>query len=242
MLIQKSNMAIVAITLFFSAASALNASCAPGGNFDLSKFVLQLPSGSTNNPDQIPASRLEGCGGYQDPGHHYFFTESGDGAMVMKAPGGGNCATFPGAPRCRSEFGETNPWSSSAATNRLTADLLVTSGSSICIGQVFQSNSNNKPLAEVYYNSNGQITVGVEFVATGGQGQDLNKIGTVSPGSRFNYEMRFESGTLQFSLNGGAFKTLKQYFTTDKAFFKMGNYNQGGDDSDIHVFGLAVQH
>ncbi|KAM0479057.1 hypothetical protein ACHAPX_005037 [Trichoderma viride] len=162
--------------------------------------------------------------------------------MVMKAPGGGNCATFPGAPRCRSEFGETNPWSSSAATNRLTADLLVTGGSSICIGQVFQSNSNNKPLAEVYYNGNGQITVGVEFVAAGGQGQDLNQIGTVSPGTRFHYELRFESGALQFSLNGGAFKTLKQYFTTDRAFFKMGNYNQGGDDSDIHVFGLTVQH
>lgn len=144
MLTPKS-MAVAATTLF-SAASALNASCAPGGNFDLSPFVLQLPIGTTNNPDQIPASQLEGCSGYQDPGHHYFFTESGDGAMVMKAPGGGNCVTFPGAPRCRSEFGETNPWSSNAATNRLSAELLVTAGSSICIGQVFQSNSNNKPL------------------------------------------------------------------------------------------------
>ncbi|KAJ2968869.1 hypothetical protein NQ176_g8967 [Zarea fungicola] len=86
------------------------------------------------------------------------------------------------------------------------------------------------------------ITVGVEFVATGGQGQDLNKIGSVPHGTRFHYEMRFENGNLQFSLNGGAFKTLKQYFTTSNAFFKMGNYNQGGDDSEIHVFGLTVQH
>lgn len=79
-------------------------------------------------------------------------------------------------------------------------------------------------------------------MAAGGQGQDLNKIGTVSPGSRFHYELRFENGQLQFSLNGGGLKTLKQYFKTDRAFFKMGNYNQGGDDSDIHVFGLTVQH
>jgi hypothetical protein len=146
MFANKSKMAFLALALCFSAASALNPSCAPGGNFDLSKFVLQLPSGSTNHPDQIPASSLDGCGGYQDPSHQYFFTESGDGAMVMKAPGGGKCATFPGVPRCRSEFGETNSWSSQASTNRLMADLLVTSGSSICIGQVFQSNSNNKPL------------------------------------------------------------------------------------------------
>lgn len=54
--------------------------------------------------------------------------------------------------------------------------------------------------------------------------------------------MRFENGNLQFALNGGAMKTLKQYFTTDRAFFKMGNYNQGGDDTGIHVFGLGIQH
>lgn len=143
---QNSKIALLATVLCASTASALNPGCAPGGNFNLSPFVLQLPSGSTNHPDQISASRLQGCGGYQDPGHKYFFTESGDGAMVMKAPGGGKCATFPGAPRCRSEFGETSNWSSKAATNRLKADLLVTAGSSICIGQVFQANSNNKPL------------------------------------------------------------------------------------------------
>lgn len=66
--------------------------------------------------------------------------------MVMKAPGGGKCATFAGAPRCRSEFGEANSWSSHASTNRLKADLQVNSGSNVCIGQVFQANSNNKPL------------------------------------------------------------------------------------------------
>lgn len=140
----KSEKTLLALALCFSATSALNPSCAPGGNFDLGRFVLQLPSGTTNHPDQIPASRLKGCNGFQDG--KFFFTASGDGAMVMKAPGGGKCATFPGAPRCRSEFGETDSWSSHASTNRLKADLQVTDPGSICIGQVFQSNSNNKPL------------------------------------------------------------------------------------------------
>lgn len=142
----KSEKALLALALYLSAASALNPSCAPGGNFDLGGFFLQLPSGSEGKPDQIPGSRLSGCGGFQDDGHHYFFTESGDGAMVMKAPGGGKCATFPGAPRCRTEFGEANSWMSSGSTNRLSADLAVSSGSSVCIGQVFQANKNNKPL------------------------------------------------------------------------------------------------
>lgn len=144
MLANQAKMGLLALALYLSPVAALNPSCAPGGNFNLSPFVLQLPSGSTNKPDQIPASRLVGCNGYKDT--KYFFTEAGDGAMVMKAPGGGNCATFPGAPRCRAEFGETKSWSSKAGTNRLTADLLATKGSSICIGQVFQANSNNKPL------------------------------------------------------------------------------------------------
>jgi hypothetical protein len=67
-------------------AGALDPSCAPGGNFDLSKWELQLPIGN-GSPQIIPPAQLVGCSGYQDPGHHYFFTESGDGALVMKAPG-----------------------------------------------------------------------------------------------------------------------------------------------------------
>lgn len=76
------------ITLLASVgiAGALDPSCAPGGNFDLSKWELQLPIGN-GSPQIVEPAQLVGCSGYQDPGHHYFFTESGDGALVMKAPG-----------------------------------------------------------------------------------------------------------------------------------------------------------
>lgn len=144
MVAYNSKTGFLTLALGVSAASALNPSCAPGGNFDLSPYFLQLPSGTTDHPDQITAARLEGCHGFTSP--QYFFTEAGDGAMVLKAPGGGNCATFPGAPRCRAEFGDTTIFSADSLVNRLQADLLVVKGSSICIGQVFQANSNNKPL------------------------------------------------------------------------------------------------
>jgi hypothetical protein len=72
----KTSASIAALALPVLIA-ALNPKCAPGGNFDLSPFKLQLPTGSTGHPDTISSSDLQGCGGYQD--YSTFFTESGDG-------------------------------------------------------------------------------------------------------------------------------------------------------------------
>ena len=110
---------------------ALNPSYAPGGNFDMEYWELQLPTGSPGSPTTIPSSQLQGQNGYQDPGHHYFFTESGDGAMVMKVPGDpsdSGCVTTPNSLHCRTELREVNPstgsptsWDPNAATNRMKA-------------------------------------------------------------------------------------------------------------------------
>jgi hypothetical protein len=69
----KTMLSLLLIVPF--AAAALNPNCAPGGNFDLSVWELQLPIGSKGSPTTIPSSSLEGCSGYQNP--LYFFTESG---------------------------------------------------------------------------------------------------------------------------------------------------------------------
>nr|POE72964.1 hypothetical protein CFP56_30903 [Quercus suber] len=227
-------------------AVTLDPSCAPGGNFDLSKWELQLPFGEQGNPDSIPSSQLQGCSGYQDPGHHYFFTESGDGAMVMKAPGDPattGCAKTGGSEHCRTEFRETDPssWSTEASKNRLFVELIGESGSDICIGQAFQAGDILKPVAEIYYRSNGDLEVGVEKVATGGS-QKLYPVGNVALGTRFTYELRYESGKLGISINGGDLQNLALFFDTPNAFFKAGNYNQGDDAGDIHLFQLIVTH
>jgi hypothetical protein len=76
-------LAVLSATLLGASVTlALNAGCSPGGNFDLGKWNLQLPIGSPGNPQTIGSSQLQGCGGYQN--FDYFFTESGDGALVMK--------------------------------------------------------------------------------------------------------------------------------------------------------------
>ncbi|UJO19943.1 uncharacterized protein CLAFUR5_09942 [Fulvia fulva] len=177
-------------TLTIHTALALSPSCAPGGNFDLTKRTLQLPTGTTNNPDQIPSSRLQGCNGYQDPGHNYFFTESGDGALVMKVPGdppNTNCVTTSGSKHCRTECRESSPssWSTTASKNRMYVDLIGVSGSQVCVGQAFQADSGySKPVAEIYYYDNGDIKVGVEKVKAGGS-QMLYQVGNVQQGKRW---------------------------------------------------------
>lgn len=61
--------------------AALNANCAPGGNFDLSRWSLQLPIGSAGSPTTISSGSLQGCSGWTNS--DYFYTEGGDGALVM---------------------------------------------------------------------------------------------------------------------------------------------------------------
>jgi len=249
---------ILILIPFIAQALALNPSCAPGGNFDLSFWELELPIGSSpGNPTVIPSSQLQTCTGYQDPGHIYFFTESSDGALVMKAPGSNpadpvGCVAYTGS-HCRTEMHEVNPntgsnavsWSPSGSLNRMFASLAGETGSSVVVGQVFQADGNpdhNKPLAEIYYKSTGDIVIGVEFEAIGGQGQNLTTIANVPVGTQFNYEVRYEANILKMQVNNAGLVHLETYFTPSGAFFKMGNYNQGSTASDIHVFELVITH
>ncbi|OIW33155.1 alginate lyase 2 [Coniochaeta ligniaria NRRL 30616] len=233
----------------------LDPKCRPGANFDLTKWQLQLPiADSRGNVLQVPPSQLSPgsnpcANGYQDPNRAYFFTESGDGAMVMKAPGNPEltgCTKFAESSHCRTEFGEVNPssWKTANAVNRLTVTLLAVAGGNTCIGQVFQAAPNpNKPLCELYYYSNGSLFLGVAQAAKGGN-QKLFNVGFAAFGSKFTYELSYEKGQLGFALNGGKRQLMQTYFSTPNAFFKAGNYNQDrtATTASIHVFGIDVVH
>ncbi|KAL7932784.1 family 7 polysaccharide lyase [Trichoderma chlorosporum] len=250
-------MSALKTTLFASsfmglALAALNPSCAPGGNFDLSKWTLQLPIGSTNDPDQISSSKLEGCGGYQDPDHQYFFTESGDGALVMKVPGGPSntdCVTTEHSSHCRTELRESSPSSwSPYNTNTLTVTLAVeqpdNSGKGTVIGQVHIDDSvSTKPVCELYYDTDGTVQMGVEHYRNGTDGQFFTTIGTVPVGQKFSYTINYSQNVLQASINGGTPKTLSTFeLDAPSSYFKVGNYNQGTSPSDVHFFAISVSH
>jgi hypothetical protein len=244
-------------SLFFQASFAgilqprgLNPKCAPGGNFDLSLFTLELPVGSVNNPQQIQASSLESCSGYQDPGHHYFFTESGDGALVMKVPGSPaqtGCVTWKESKHCRTELRENKSWDPYAATNRLAVTLAVLqpddSGHGTVMGQIHIRNDISvRPVAELYYNKNGDIAIGVEQTRAGGS-LTFTSIGHVPVGNTFSYEIRYEKNVLAVVINGGSPHAVGTYsLDAPKSYFKVGNYNQGNSPSDIHFFSIKIYH
>jgi hypothetical protein len=244
----KTMLSLLLIVPF--AAAALNPKCAPGGNFDLSVWELQLPIGSKGSPTTIPSSSLEGCTGYQNP--LYFFTESGDGALVMKVPGSpssSGCVTTPNSKHCRTELREANPssWDPNAATNRLSATLAVVepdnSSHGTVIGQVHIEDSvSSKPVCELYYSSAGVITMGVEQTRGGGN-EVYTTIGKVPVGTTFTYEIQYEKNVLSVSINGGAAKTLSTYsLDAPPSYFKAGNYNQGSKPSTVHFFAITTTH
>lgn len=224
--------------------NGLNPNCAPGGNLNLSDFVLQLPSGTTNNPDQIPASKLNGCKGYQGP---YFLTSKTDGTVVFKVPNKNSCVTSKSSKHCRSELRESNPasWSPNSATNRLFGDLIVTlaGDKSICIGQIhIEQSISVRPVAELYYHASGSVTIGVEKTRDGGDQVPFD-VGKVTPGSRFTYEIRYEKNVLSVSLNGQKAKTFPTFdLDAPRSYFKAGNYNQGTQPTEVHFYNIAISH
>ncbi|KAH8812516.1 polysaccharide lyase family 7 protein [Xylogone sp. PMI_703] len=233
---------------------ALNPACAPGGNFDLSLWELQLPTGSSpGHPTTISSSQLQGCGGFQDAGHQFFFTESGDGALVMKVPGSPEstgCITTQNSEHCRTELRETNPksWDPNNAVNRLRVTLAVpepdNSSHGTVIGQIHINDTlSNKPVCELFYSSAGVIVMGVEQTRSGGNEKISAPIATIPPGQTFTYEIRYESNVLSVNVNDQGVVVLDTFsLDAPSSYFKVGNYNQGDSPSDVHFFAISVTH
>lgn len=231
---------------------ALNPDCAPGGNFNMSVWTLQLPTGSPDNPTTIPSSQLAGCSGYQDPNDQFFFTENGDGALVMKVPGSpasSGCVTTTNSLHCRTELRESSPisWDPHGATNRLQVTVQVSqadnSTTGTVIGQIHIDDSvSDKPVCELYYNATGDLTMGVEQTLTGSD-EVLTFFGNVPVGQQFTYEIVYESNILSVSLNGGTPVVLSTFSLGGPlSYFKVGNYNQGSSPSEVHFFAIFVIH
>lgn len=251
----RSLVSLASVATLSSLAAALNPSCAPGGNFDLKPWELQLPVGSTGRPTTITSSKLDGCDGYQNS--DYFYTDSSDGSLVMKVPGDPSstgCVTTPNSKHCRTELREMDPssgdaasWDPNAATNRLSATLTVVKADNskygTVIGQIHIDDSvSSKPVCELYYSQDGDLTMGVEQTRSGGN-EVMTKVGNVPLNTQFTYEIRYENNELSVSINGGDAKTLSTYqLDAPKSYFKAGNYNQGTSASEVHFYDISVQH
>jgi hypothetical protein len=122
-----ASMLLIPLLGLVASAQALNPGCSPGGNFDLSGWNLQLPTGSTGSPTTIPGSSLAGCSGYTSG---VFYTDGSTGELVMTVPGSpssAGCVTTPNSLHCRTEFREISPssWSPNNGNNRLRVTMSV---------------------------------------------------------------------------------------------------------------------
>ncbi|OAQ67844.1 polysaccharide lyase family 7 [Pochonia chlamydosporia 170] len=230
--------------------AAPNPSCAPGGNFDLSVWSLQLPTGSEGSVDTIKSQELQGCDGFTGP---TFFSDNPTGQIVLTAPGNPEltgCATTSGSSHCRTELREVNKDGQNAAwpptgTNVLTVTMTVVKSDDgshgTAIGQVFAAEA-SKPLAEMYYSREGEIVVGVKSSPDGGQ--KITKLGSVPIGTEFTYEMSYSNDVLSISINGEKTQLDTFEWQSPNCYFKSGNYNQGksADESEVRIAAISINH
>jgi len=233
----------------------LQTSVAPGGNFDLALWELQLPIGSTGDPTTISPTQLEGPSGFQDA---YFYTDPTDGAMTFWDPEDGVTTADSSYPR--SELREMNADGTEAnwpiqGTNTLTATLAVIDvPDHVCIGQIHIGSaieaglaSSTKPLLELYYYNTGNITLGIEDSPSGSQTE--NSITDVPLGTRFSYTIQLTGdGTITLIIDGTTSSfAMPPSFDGYGEYFKAGDYDQtaGADaavGATVKFYALRVTH
>jgi hypothetical protein len=224
-----------------------NPSCAPGGNFDLTKWNLQLPTGSKGHVDSVSSDKLAGCKGYTNP--DYFYT-SKTGALTLKVPPFGVCVTTANSKHCRTELREAKPssWDPKAPTNRLKVKLAVPQADDskygTVVGQIHVDDKiSTKPICELFINQEGEMTMGVEQVPNESSLKMTDLGVKIEKGNTFTYEIRYEKGELSVAINDKEFKTLSTgSIKSPKSYFKVGNYNQGKSASEVTIFSIDVQH
>lgn len=232
-------------------AAALDPGVAPGGNFDLTRWELQLPTGSAGSPTTITPAKLKGASGFTDS---YFFTNKTDGSMSFWDPENG--VTTPNSNYSRSELREMNTDGSAAAwsipgTHTLTATVKATEiPSSVCVGQIHLSegSGSTKPLLELFYHSNGDVYMGIEQTPAGGN-EKTYKVGNVALGTQWSYVISLTgSNTIGLTLNGA--KTtwpLPSSFNGYPMYFKAGDYDQTSGSSStvgakVQFYALTIHH
>lgn len=228
----------------------LNPGVAPGGNFDLSKWELQLPTGSSGSPTTIPPAQLEGPNGFHDS---YFYTDPGDGAMAFWDPENGVTTANSNYPRSElremTANGTEANWFASG-THTMNATLKVTQvPDHVCVGQVhLGSGGSSKPLFELFYYANGDIEMAIEQSPAGGN-EVLYKVGNVPLGTQWSYTLGVSGTTISLVLNGGAKKTwtASSSFNGYGLYFKAGDYDQSSGSSSsvgakVGFYSLSVYH
>jgi hypothetical protein len=242
--------ALMANHIGAASAATLRTDVAPGGNFNLSVWSLQLPIGSPGAPTTIQPAQLKGATGYTNSS--YFWTDKNDGSMTFWDPEAG--VTTPNSNFARTELREMNTNGSSAdwalaGTHRLSATLRIVSVTNhVCVGQIHlgTGGSSTKPLLELYYASNGNLTLGTENSPAGGQTPHV--VGNVPLGTQWSYLIAISGGRINLTINGTTTSyAIPSSFNQYHQYFKAGDYNQSSSSSTsngakVKFYALTVSH
>jgi hypothetical protein len=236
---------------------SLNPNVAPGGNFDLSLWDLQEPTSCscTNVVTVIAPSQLVGPNGFHDS---YFFTDPADGSMTFWDPENGTATPGSSYPRCElRELTSTGAYASwqATGTNTLSATLKVMQVPyRVTVGQVHTAfvgvGMPTKPLLEIYYASDGSISLAIELDPSGGQ--QLHAMGNVPLGTVWGYVLDVSNNTITLAITGGANGPSKSFavpssFAGIGLYFKAGDYDQSFGNSStvgakVQFYALTLAH
>jgi len=231
-------------------APALSTTVAPGGNFDLSRWELQLPIGSPGSPTTISPTQLAGSKGFQDK---YFFTNTTDGSMSFWDPENG--VKTPNSNFARSELREMNADGTPAAwlapgTHTLSATLKSTLiPDHVAVGQIHlgENSGSTKPLLELFYFKNGNVDMAIEQTPAGGN-EVHHVVGNVPLGTKFSYVIGLNATTISLNLNGTTHTwPLPSSFHGFTMYFKAGDYDQSSGSSStvgakVQFYALTFKH
>ncbi len=228
-----------------SAFASLSTSKPPGSNFSLSGFTLQLPTGSEGNVDTETGAQLA-AGFTKSP---YFYTDTGDGSMVMGDPSTG--WTTSGSLHPRVEIREN----ATPAHQRHQCDDEHGGGhegpgSHDHRPGFSRVRGPSKPLCELQVTSKGVVQLLLESTNEGGT-STTTTIASVSLGTKFTYSLQLSGTTVTVTI-GSATKT----FTMDKSFdgesfyCKAGNYDQSAvpgtpgttASTIVKFYALSIKH
>ncbi|MDB5887813.1 MAG: putative alginate lyase, partial [Rhodocyclales bacterium] len=206
-----SNKMLASVLAVAALTSSAAFAATPANVLSFAHWTLQLPIGSSGSPTTISSASL--VGGFTDA---YFLYDNSDGtpAVAFFAPDNG--VTTANSLHPRSELREMQSNGTTAAnwdpfdakTHTLSTTVKVTDArhrlvvGQIHIGTVLRGShaASTKPLMELYYETNGALTVGVNGSPTASQTE--TGIGTVAVGTKFSYQIVVSAKTLKVYING----------------------------------------
>ena len=134
-------------------------------------------------------------------------------------------------------------------THRLSARLRIVSVTKkVCVGQIHlgSGGTSTKPLLELYYEPNGNITLGTENSPAGGQTQ--HPVGNVALGTQWNYVIAIVGGRINLTINSTTTSyAIPSSFNAYHQYFKAGDYNQSSSSSTsngakVKFYALTISH